>query len=1107
LTSIGRAVYHRAVFCPRFAASCHAISRAVNAGPSPPEQRPSFSTRLNRLLRTAMVTAALLAALAAAAYFYARHRADEEIRAFCEAQFQQHYAPSGLTVSLGYARLAEGQGIELRDLKILDPSADAPQTELVHIDQIFVYAKVQLQDLLAGPPAAEHVAIHRLRLRAARQIDGTWNTARLLPLPHCDGPAPTVTIDDAVVRIADAHSGRTTSLNLREINLFASPEQGDPTGLRVEGTLAGDHFQKLRLNGVVNTAKGTWTLGGLVSELELSAELYEKLPRELGRHVKALAGLKGQATLQFDLRRTAAGAPVQFAVKGELTGAHLTDPRLPYPLTDIVAQVYADNQRLEVTDMRARCGAGRLQLSARQEGLQSGSPISLNLWAWQLPLEDRLAEILPQDMQETWRTFDPAGPVDLQLQLTFDGRNWTSEVTLDCHGTSFVYSEFPYRINNCVGRLRMVDDVLTVDVTGAAAGRPIHFDATFHHPGDHFTGGGVIVLDGAVPIDEEFLASLDPPTQQVVRSMQPRGMITFTGRFRRDDPRQQELDLDCDIGLRDCAIRYENFPYPIEHVNGLLKCRNKSWEFRDLEGRNDNGYIVCDGSWEPGDVGGLLNLHFVGADILLEDELRAALGQEAQKIWNDLRPRGTVDHLNIELEFDSATRRLALDVTGQKWKNKENKRGRSIVIEPVWFPYRLEDVSGAIHFRDGEVQLTNLSGRHGKTTVSLSGVSTFKPDGTWRASIQQLAGDRIECDHELMSALPGRLGDAVKRLHLSGPINLLGSVELWGRRDAGSVPSAKWDLSFDMENGSLDAGLHLEHIRGGVRLQGSHDAAGFLSRGTLAVDSVIYNQVHFTQLRGPLWIDQSRVLFGSWSNQASGGTAQQVKAKVFGGDFYGDAQVALEGDGEFILQVALTDGELAQLSQELTSRRDSLSGKASATVELYGNARGTHTWRGSGMVRLRSADIYELPVMLGLLKVLRMQRPDKTAFNSSDIDFRIQGDHFYFDRINFTGDAVTLKGSGWMDLDKQIDIDFYTLVGKDRIRIPIVTPALGLMSRELLLIHAGGTLDAPELSRKTLPGLNDRLKQLFPEVERTASPTTHETRPWPDGPFGGIFRR
>lgn len=1055
-----------------------------------------------------MVTAALLAALAAAAYFYARHRADEEIRAFCEAQFQQHYAPMGLTVSLGYARLAEGQGIELRDLKILDPSADAPQTELVHIDQIFVYAKVQLQDLLSGPPAAEHLAIHRLRLRAARQIDGTWNTARLLPLPNCDGPAPTVTIDDAVVRIADAPSGQTTSLNLREINLFASPDPNDPARLRVEGALAGDHFQKLRLNGVVNTTEGTWKLGGSISALELSTELYEKIPREIGQHLKALAGLKGQAKLQFDAQHSVHGQPVQFAVKGSLTKAHLADPRLPYPLTDIVAEVYADNERLEVIDMQARCGAGRLRLSARQEGLRSGSPISLTLSAWQLPLEERLAEILPSDMRATWRQFDPSGPIDLELQLTFDGAKWTPKFTIECRGTSFAYYRFPYRINQCVGRLMLVDNVLMVDATGAAAGRPIHFDATFQNPGDNFTGGGTVVLDGAVPIDEEFMASLDPPTQRVVRSMRPRGMITFAGRFQRDDPRQEEVDIDLDIGLRDCAIRYDKFPYPIEHVRGQLKCRNKSWEFRDLEGHNDKGYILCDGSWEPGEVGGLLKLHFVGTEILLEDELHAALGDEAQKVWNDLRPRGAVDHLNIELEYDSARRRLALDVTGQKWKKKEPTRGRGISVEPVWFPYRLENVAGTMHYRDGKVELTNLSGQHGATTVSLSGSSTIEADGSWRTTIERLAADRIEFDHELVSSLPEGLAGAVRRLQLAGPMNLLGNVELWGDGRPGRAPSAKWDVSIDMENGSLDSGLRLEHIHGGVRLQGSHSAAGFQCRGTLAVDSVIYNQVQFTQLQGPLWIDQSRVLFGSWSNQAAGGLAQPIKARVFGGEFQGDAEISLEGDSPFALQVALTDGELARLSQELTSRRDSLSGKAAATVELRGNARGTHTWRGNGMVRLRSADIYELPVMLAVLKVLRMQRPDKTAFNSSDIDFRIQGDHVYFDRINFTGDAVTLKGTGWMNLEKQIDIDFYTLVGKDRVRIPIITPALGLMSRELLLIHAGGTLAAPELSRKTFPGLNDRLKQLFPEVERAISPGVANQPEGPlGGPLGGAFRR
>lgn len=1066
--------------------------------------RPTLVGRLGRFARGVLFLLALLAALATAGYYYARHRADEEIRAFVEVRLNEQFAPKGLAVSLGHARLVEGRGIQLGDVTVLDPSADAPLVELLRVDEIFIHARVELQDLLNGPPNPQHIAVHGLRLNAARELDGGWNTSRLFPLPHCGGKTPSISIDNAVVQIQGEPSRDATSLNLREIDLKLTPLEDTMsetvcTRMRVVGDLAGDHFGKVHVDGVFDHEQGTWSVRGRLDDLQLSKDLYSTVPRELADALGPIETLQGRATLDFDVARTERDAPLAFAFQGSLSQASFRHPKLPYPLTEGQAEVYIDNGQWKVTDCHARCGAALVVLNAQQQqGFGEGRPLQLTLSADQLLLEPRLAAALPAQLQDAWGNFDPAGPVDVDLSLTYDGATWTPDLTVDSRGASFAYHLYPYRIHDCVGRVRLKDDVCTVDVTGAAAGRPVHFDGTFVHPGRDFTGQIEVTLDGAVPIDEVLLSALAPEAQRVVRSLNPRGMITFHGTFGRQDPQHDAIETDFDIGLLECAMRYEKFPYPIDHIRGLLHCTNGEWDFRDLEGHNDSGYIVCNGSWRSGPPSAVLKLNFTGTDIPLEDELRDAMSGDAQRVWSGLRPRGAVDHVSVELGYTTVDKRLTLDVTAQKWKHKPGADGRGMTVEPTWFPYALNIVGGAVRFRDGAVELKDVAAAHGKTTVTLNGASQFTNDGRWRVTLDRLAADRILCDHELTTALPGGLGDAVRRLHVNGPVNMLGTLELWGDGQPGRMPAAAWDLSFDIENGSLDAGMPLEHIHGSTRLKGEFGTGGFQCRGSLAVDSVVFHEAQFTQVVGPLWIDQSRVLFGSWTSRAAGAKAAPIQAQVFGGTLQGDAELSLAGDGDFVLHAALADGELARLSQELTSRHDTLSGKAYAQIDLSGTSRGTHTWRGRGAVRLRSADIYELPVMLALFKVLSLRRPDKTAFNSADIDFRIEGDHFQFERINFSGDSITLKGTGWMNLDRQIDIDFYTMVGRDRIRIPIITPALGLMSRELLLLHAGGTLDEPQLERKSFPGLNDRLKQLFPEIERRPTGNMPDVAEFPE---------
>src|SRR4030095_13023663 len=101
------------------------------------------------------------------------------------------------------------------------------------------------------------------------------------------------------------------------------------------------------------------------------------------------------------------------------------------------------------------------------------------------------------------------------------------------------------------------------------------------------------------------------------------------------------------------------------------------------------------------------------------------------------------------------------------------------------------------------------------------------------------------------------------------------------------------------------------------------------------------------------------------------------------------------------------------------------------------------TWHGTGQIRLRDADIYELPVMIAMLKLLSVQRPDRTAFTTSNIDFRVEGDDLALDRIDFSGDAISLKGKGRMNAQREINLTFHPIVGREERHLPIFRPLLG----------------------------------------------------------------
>ena len=92
--------------------------------------------------------------------------------------------------------------------------------------------------------------------------------------------------------------------------------------------------------------------------------------------------------------------------------------------------------------------------------------------------------------------------------------------------------------------------------------------------------------------------------------------------------------------------------------------------------------------------------------------------------------------------------------------------------------------------------------------------------------------------------------------------------------------NAQWDLKIAAAGATLDSGLRLDHIHGGVRLFGLYDKDGFRSRGELDIDSLFFRKEQLTNLRGPLWIDSRQVLFGAWSqHQVESQKPQSISAK------------------------------------------------------------------------------------------------------------------------------------------------------------------------------------------------------------------------------------
>lgn len=608
------------------------------------------------------------------------------------------------------------------------------------------------------------------------------------------------------------------------------------------------------------------------------------------------------------------------------------------------------------------------------------------------------------------------------------------------------------------------------------------------------------VYDAPLPRDTAHSAT--PVAATVSRAPMPSLQRTITVKFDR------------------CGLKYVRFPYAVEEISGTATLRDKAWHIDRLEGRHGSARIVCTGQVDLTPASAQWRLLITGRGLALNDELRAALQPASQHAWDIASPQGACD-VEALLLTSPGERRPRLRIRARPLND------RTVVssIEPRPFPYRLERLEGLFTFQDGALYFERLRARHGRTLVSANGYCRFEGAGNWRLHFEHLAVDQLAIDRELLEAVQGRLKRALAQLHVRGTLNLQGQLDLASastlaapfrasslshdttrsrdvalsndaapsdRAPTAATPrpasqdfSAAWDLTADLHDVSLDCGFAVEHVFGAANLAGRWENQRLAAYGDLNLESAAHGDYQVTQIRGPFWLDEGQVLLGVWADRHRRVLPQRhITCQAYGGTAHADLWVKLEAQPRFALNATLADADLARLTREAIPGSQRAAGRIMATLELRGSGRSTHQLGGHGTLSLLEADLYELPQMVALLKLLSVRPPNPTAFTESEMAFRIAGEHVYFDDFRLYGDAISLLGKGEMNFNQQLDLTLHAMVGRQRQRIPLLSELVGGASQQIMLIHVGGTLADVELRREPFPVVSQAVQQLNQGLRR-----------------------
>ncbi|MBA4189727.1 MAG: hypothetical protein C0467_17210 [Planctomycetaceae bacterium] len=479
-----------------------------------------------------------------------------------------------------------------------------------------------------------------------------------------------------------------------------------------------------------------------------------------------------------------------------------------------------------------------------------------------------------------------------------------------------------------------------------------------------------------------------------------------------------------------------------------------------------------------------LTLHVGGNNCPVDADLRAAFASlKVESVWKRFRPTGRIT-FTAQVEL--------MDRAGPIKKHQDNKPvadhdGPAIdpvsdlkltfnfsgpTVTPTFLPYELTDLSGWLEYKNGQVIANHVAARHGQSRLKMAAAEVrLYPDGTVWANLGGIEVAPFIADDALIQALPPQLGAAVEELKLKGGAELIvkhmvvldppsinratppepatlpiavapeGSPVAQAQAQLptpdpprSTAPTIYWDAELRLTGAAFDTGVSWEQVFGALGCRGRYDGDhSGLVRGSIWLDRAVIARQPVTRLSGrvtaaPQAPDPARP--GEFLPIEAEFT--DIAGDLFHGALGGQGRIILTDSPRYNIWLTATDIQLDEMAKHYKIGSDAdLKGIAQAQL-LLSNRPDPKTGRlvleGSGKIDVPTGRMYNLPVLLDLVKVLKLQAPDKTAFEEAHATFRIQGDRIKVDQVDLIGKALCLGGSGELDINGEyVKFDFYTL--------------------------------------------------------------------------------
>lgn len=1060
--------------------------KANSAPTNPPKRRTTSSGSLWLIVLLAAVATVLC-------YRLAETSVQRKLRIAVLTRMQEAFPQARIT--LRRVTIESSSQIAIHGLKIGAVDNRRVRSVLT-ADRVDLIGDLDIAHCIQETVQIHQIDVHRPEISLWKMHDGQWSWKALTCSSKPDQPTPQISVHQGDVKIHRGRPEEGSFVQIHSINGLSAESKSHGTAgkspLESKFTARCGYCESLNLSGFLDRASGQIVLGGTVSELNMSADLAAKLPPEATALLTELSGLSCKASALFRAQRSGPQSTWTFGVEGNLTKGRLNDARLPYPLDDLSGKFFCDNQTLKLREVKARSGQTACTLDADIHGFRPQSPVTIRAAATDLQLDSRLYNALPAKWRTYWDRVKPEGNVDAMLTLKSDGKVWTPQINVQCRDVHLECWLFPYPLTNVRGQVILrPDGLIGPNLTGKAGGQPLSGNFKFQRIEEEWFGHLSIAGNGPITIDDKVLSALTvrgQPTSHVekfVRSLDPSGTFQIDrANFKKNYGEPAYWHKELAISVNDCTMLYQGFQYPLHRIRGLIEANDDLWKLSGFEGWNGTGRIQCNGNWQDKRAEGVpFQLAFVAHGLPLQEELRSALPSDARQLWDQLDPSGSIDRAEVSIQRGTGQSNLELAVTLHEDIYTGATSGQSLRLQPKAFPYLLSDVACDLTYRPGLLEISQASANNSSIRAAIRARCEKNAAGNWAGTVNWLPQSRVTVDTPLLRALPDSISNGLVKLDMRGPVHILGVTNFELPLDGVTTPTTELDLSLELEEVQLGDGRNVNNIRGNVRLRGRRDPSQMIATGWANLESINVRNVPLANVRGPWAMVGNQFLFGAdVAARFPPGPENppvEITASALAGTLSASGSGQLE-TGRFQLKSRLENADFRCMLQDLGVTSAPTDANCNVELAVAGVPWEPQTYSGNGAIHLRDAKLYELPIMIRVLRALSVAPTDKAAFHTADVKFDIDGDQVPIE-LECNGDLLSLKGNGMTNFRKDLDLEVYSYVGG---RVP-VSSVFAPIVREasyasFMSFHVSGTVDNPQVGRATLPQLN-MMQQIFPD--------------------------